>query len=60
MIQIELFNKLKEDHKEVKISINTFVQQNPWFVRPITVYDTCCCRYHVDFELYYETFFGFW
>ena len=29
MTQIELFNKFKEEHKEVKISTNTFVQQNP-------------------------------
>jgi hypothetical protein len=27
MTQIDLFNKFKEEHKEVKISINTFVQQ---------------------------------
>jgi hypothetical protein len=32
------------------------VQQKPWFVRPIIVCDTCCCRYHVEFELYYDTF----
>jgi hypothetical protein len=59
MTQIELFNKFKEEHKEVKISINTFVQQKPWFVRPITVRDMCCCRYHVEFELYYDTFLDF-
>jgi hypothetical protein len=46
MPQIELFNKFKEEHKEVKISINIFVQQKTWFVRSITVRDTCCCRYH--------------
>jgi hypothetical protein len=57
MTQIELFNKFKEEHKEVKISINTFVQQKPWFVRPITVRDSCCFHYHVEFELYYDTFF---
>ena len=59
MIQTKLFSKFKEEHKEVKISINTFVQQKPWFVRPITVHDTCCCRYHVEFELYYDTFLDF-
>jgi hypothetical protein len=59
MTQIELFNKIKEEHKEVKISINTFVQQKPWFVRPITIRDTCCCHYHVEFELYYDTFLDF-
>ena len=59
MTQIELFNKFKEQHKEVKIFINTFVQQKPWFVRPITIRDTCCCRYHLEFELYYDTFLVF-
>jgi hypothetical protein len=29
MIKIELFNKFKEEYKEVKISINIFVQQRP-------------------------------
>jgi hypothetical protein len=57
--QIKLFNKFKEEHKEVKISINTFVQQKQWFVRPITIHDTCCFRYHVEFELYYDTFLDF-
>jgi hypothetical protein len=57
MTQIELFNNFKEEHKEVKFSINKFVQQKPWFVRPIIVHDTCFCHYHAEFELYYETFF---
>jgi hypothetical protein len=59
MKQIELFNKFKEEHKEVKISINTFVQQKSWFIISIIVRDTCCCRYHVEFELYYDTFLDF-
>jgi hypothetical protein len=59
MTQIELFNKFKEKHKEVKIFINTFMQQRPWFVRPFNVCDTCCFHYHVEFELYYDTFLDF-
>jgi hypothetical protein len=59
MTQIELFNKFKEEHKEVNFFINTFVQQKPWFIRPIIVRDTCCCRYHVEFDLYYDTFLDF-
>jgi len=35
------------------------VQQKQWFVRPISVRDTCCCCYHVEFELYYTTFLDF-
>ena len=59
MTQIQFFNKFKDEHKELNLSINTFVQQKPWYVRPITIRDTCCCRYHVEFELYYDTFLQF-
>ena len=52
MTQIQLFNKFKDEHSELNLSINTFVQQKPWYVRPITIHDTCC--YHVEFELYYD------
>ena len=59
MNQIQLFNKFKDEHIEVNLSINTFVQHKPWYVRPITIRDTCCCCYHVEFELYYDTFLHF-
>ena len=59
MSQIQLFNKFKDEHSELNLSINTFVQQKPWYVRPITIRDTCCCCYHVEFELYYDTFLQF-
>ena len=26
---------------------------------PIVIHDTCCCRYPVEFELYYETLNNF-
>jgi hypothetical protein len=54
--QIELFNKFIEENCGINVSINIFVQQKPWYVKPITVHDTCCCRYHVEFQLYYDTF----
>ena len=41
------------------MSISTFVQQKPWYLKPITICDTCCSHYHVDFELYYDTFIDF-
>ena len=53
---MKLFNKFKEEHSEVNMSIGTFVQQNPWHVKPITICDTCCCCYHAEFELYFDTF----
>ena len=57
--QIELFNKFKEENREIHVSISAFVQKKPWYVKPITVHDTCCCRYHVEFQLYYDTFLNF-
>ena len=56
MTQVQLFNKFKDDYGGINMLITTFVQHRPWYVRPITVHDTCCCHYHVEFELYYETF----
>ena len=57
--QIELFNKFKEENHEIRVSISAFFQQKPWYVKPITVCDTCFCCYHVEFELYYDTFLDF-
>ena len=57
--QIDLFNKFIEDNRGINVSINTFGQKKPWYVKPITVHDTCCCRYHVEFQLYYDTFINF-
>ena len=59
MTQVQLFNKFKEDHRGINMSITIFVQQKPWYVRPITIHDTCCCRYHVQFQLYYDMFLKF-
>ena len=57
--QVELFQNFMETNTDVKIALSTFVKIKPWYVRPITVRDTCCCRYHVEFQLYYETFLDF-
>ena len=57
--QIEFFNKFKEENCEIDTSISDFVQQKPWYVKPITICDTCCCHYHVEVQLYYDTFLNF-
>ena len=40
--QIELFNKFKKENRQIHVSLSAFVQQKPWYVKPITVRDTCC------------------
>ena len=57
--KIELFNKVKEENRQIHVSLSAFFQQKPWYVQPVTVRDTCCCHYHVEFELYYDTFLDF-
>ena len=58
-IQIEFLKKFKEENHGSNVSINTFVQQKTWYVKALNVRDTCCCHYHVEFELYYNTFLNF-
>ena len=53
--QVELFQNFMESNTDVKVSLSTFVNIKP----PITFRDTCCCRYHVEFQLFYETFVNF-
>ena len=57
--QVEMFKTFMESNVDVKISLSTFVKLRPWYVRAIVVRNTCCCRYHVEFELYYEIFLNF-
>ena len=59
MTQVQLFNKFKEDHHGINMSITTFVQQKPLYVRSNTIHDTCCCHYHVEFQLYKDMFLEF-
>ena len=34
----------------------SFEKCKPWYVRINNLRNTCCCRYHVEYEYYYETF----
>ena len=57
--QVEMFKTFMESNVDAKIVLITFVKLKPWYARPKIVCDTCCCRYHVELELYYETFLDF-
>lgn len=57
--QIKVFKKFKEYRSEVNISLGIFVHHKLWYVRPITICDTCDCCYHVEFGLCYDTFIDF-
>ena len=53
-----LFEEFKESNPGVNVSFSMFNKLKPWYIRPNMIRDTCC-RYHVEFQLYYDTFVDF-
>ena len=56
MTQTQLFEMFKISHVELRLGQRSFEKWNPWYVRINTIQNTCCCRYHTDFDIYYHTF----
>ena len=56
MTQTEIFIEFTRLHPDVTISHRSFDACKPWFVRYSKQRDTCCCRYHVVFQLLYSLF----
>ena len=46
----------KVSHVELRIRKISFEKFKPWYVRINTIWNTCCCRYNIEFDLYYHTF----
>ena len=59
MTGVALFEEFKESNPGVQISFTMFSKLKPWYIRSNTIRDTCCCRYHIEFQLYYDTFVDF-
>ena len=56
MTQTQLFEMFKNAHLELRLGQRSFEKCKPWYVRINTIRNTCCCRYHIEFDLYYHTF----
>jgi len=56
MTQTQLFEMFKVAHVELRLGQRSFEKCKPWYVRINTIRNTCCCRYHIEFDLYYHTF----
>ena len=59
MIGVGLFKEFKESNLGVQISFTMFSKLKQCYIRPNTIRDTCCCRYQIEFQLYYDTFVDF-
>jgi hypothetical protein len=57
--QTDLFHKFQDAHHEIVIGKQTFEAIKPWYIHPNKVRETCCCRYHVEFNYYYEVFHNY-
>ena len=56
MTQTQLFEMFKVFHAKLRLGKIHFEKCKPWYVRINTIQNTCFCRYHIDFDLYYHTF----
>lgn len=56
MTQSQLFRLFQQTHPEISIGQRSFEACKPWFIRFMRERDTCCCRYHVEFQLLYDSF----
>ena len=56
MTQTQLFDMFKFSHVELRLGKRYFEKWKPWYVRINTIQNTSCCRYHIEFYLYYHTF----
>ncbi|KAH9308100.1 hypothetical protein KI387_036011, partial [Taxus chinensis] len=54
--QHEMYIKFTEENSDVKIGQRMFENLKPWYVRTDKVLDTCCCRYHVEFDYHYQVY----
>src|SRR5713226_4482194 len=54
--QTKLYEKFRNEHRQLNLGQISFEKCKPWYVRINTLRNTCCCRYHVEYEYYYETF----
>ena len=54
--QTELYERFKNEHTQLNLGQRSFEKCKPWYVRICIDRNTCCCRYHVEFEYYYDTY----
>ena len=43
-------------HTELNLGQRSFEKCKPWYVRVNITLKTCCCRYHIKYGYYYDTY----
>jgi hypothetical protein len=56
MTQTQLYEMFKVAYPELRLGQISFEKCKPWYARINAICNTYYCRYHVEFEYYYNTF----
>ena len=56
MAQTKLYKRFRHEHNELNLGQRSFEKCKPWYVKISTTRNTCCCRYHIEYAYYYDTY----
>ena len=54
--QIELYERFRNEHTQLTMGQWSFEKCKPWYVRICIDRNTCYCRYHAEYEYFYDTY----
>ena len=50
------YERFKNEHTQLNLGQRSLKKCKPWYVRICIDQNTCCCRYHVEYEYFYDTY----
>ena len=56
MTEIELYQIFRHEHNEYNLGQRSFKKCKPWYVKINKTPNTSCCRYHIEYGYYYDTY----
>ena len=56
MTQTELYERFRHEDNELNLGQRSFKKWKPWNVKINATRNTCCCRYHIEYTYYYDTY----
>ena len=56
MKQTKLYERFRHEHNELNLGQRYFEKYKPWYFKIKTTHNTCCCRYHIEYAYYYDTY----
>ena len=54
--QHEMYVSFCSSNPDIKIGQTLFERLKPYYVRRNKVFETCCCHYHIEFDLHYQVY----